>query len=351
MGGYGAGRRKTHLSISECIPLDTSFLLKRKMLTGDLVQSAELTFISRATDAKGKMTETKHSIDCLVKRYGEESGEFSEWRAAGHVTFRYRVKQGGQFKAYKQEIPLVVTYPNYGGCRWWFLAPCCGRRCRVLYLPVYGTVEQIMPECRVCLGLHYPSQLQSYIERHKTYERHLLANYGYAWAESEYHSLRAHYLEITPEIEYLRQRSVFDMRMRMLHHLLSFNRLILRMQMRDLRSLRSEEDRQMYLDHIRKEHGESYALDLVRMVGISVQMERDGRQSSSEVFDEAYKEVADSIAESLQREEETETTEQDTRQAVQEFASKGKMSLRSLLAYKQQLEEDIERVKQERMAA
>ncbi len=283
MGGYGSGRRKVHAITDECLSLDTSLLLKRRMLTGKLKQGGDVTFTHRAKDIKGKVKETQHILSCMVERYGDEGSEFSGWNAQGHITLFYGMKQGEQKKTCRQDIPLVVTYPNYGGVRWWYLAPCCGRRVRVLYLPIYRDIEHCIPTCRECLELNYASQRQSYIERHKTYERYLLANYGWAWAEIEYQCLREHYLEITPEIEYLRQKSILDMRIRMLRHLMAFARLMLKMHLRQLRSLKSEEDRRVYLEHVTKEYGESYALDLVRMVGISIQMERDAHEASSDM--------------------------------------------------------------------
>lgn len=296
MGGYGSGRRKQHHIISECLPLDTSFLLKRKMLIGKREQGATITFTGSATDIKGKVTETHHNLFCIVERYGDEGGELSKWDASSHLTLVYGAKQGEQQKSFRQQIPLVVTHPNYGGVRWWYLAPCCGRRARVLYFPIYGGLEQCVPHCRECLELNYASQRQSYIERHKTYERHLLANYGWAWAEMEYHCLREHYLEITPEIEYTRQRSILQMRMRMLRLLISSTRLMMGMDARNLRSLRSQEDRQMYMDHVVKEHGETYGLELVRMFGLGIEMERQARASAAEVFDQAYNQLEKLLA-------------------------------------------------------
>jgi hypothetical protein len=50
-------------------------------------------------------------------------------------------------------IPLVSTACHYGGARWWFLCPCTGRRCAVLYLQVNGHFA-----CRQAIGLIYPDQ-------------------------------------------------------------------------------------------------------------------------------------------------------------------------------------------------
>jgi hypothetical protein len=243
-----------------------------------------------------------------VKRYvADEAGEFSRWGAIGHLTLIYGVrrKDAKQGKRHCVAIPLVVTHPHYGGVRYWLLAPCCGRRVRIVYLPTFGQLEQVLPHCRDCLDLHYASQLQSYTERHKTYERYLLTNYGYAWAELEYLSLRERYLQMTPEIEDLRQRSILDMRMRMVRCLMSSTRLMMRTHMRALSSLKSEEDQELYLDHITREHGEAYALDVVSLLRVSCRLERNARAASSEVFDEAYEHYTDALLQALRDDSET----------------------------------------------
>ncbi|PKK82036.1 MAG: hypothetical protein CVT49_15740 [candidate division Zixibacteria bacterium HGW-Zixibacteria-1] len=51
-------------------------------------------------------------------------------------------------------IRYESTPCNYGGKRWWFFCPACGRRCRILYLPS----DEIYFACRVCHNLSYESQ-------------------------------------------------------------------------------------------------------------------------------------------------------------------------------------------------
>jgi hypothetical protein len=309
MGGYGSGRTKRHHTTNECLAIDTMLLRKRGMLTPDKLETGDqVTFTSQAKTVKGKVTETHHDLYLLVKRYAaDETGEFSRWGAIGHLTLIYGVrrKDAKQGKRHCVAIPLVVTHPHYGGVRYWLLAPCCGRRVRIVYLPTFGQLEQLLPHCRDCLDLHYASQLQSYTERHKTYERYLLANYGYAWTEVEYLSLRERYLQMTPEIEDLRQRSILDLRMRMVRCLMSFTRLMMRTHMRALSSLKSEEDQELYLDHITREHGEAYALDVVSLLRVSCRLERNARAASSEVFDEAYEHYTDALLQALRDDSET----------------------------------------------
>jgi hypothetical protein len=229
MGGYGSGRTKWHHVTDECLPIDTMQLRKLGMLSGKKLEvGGQMSYTSTSKNVKGKQEKRHHGIVMLVKRYAPgESGKFAKWEASGHLTLTYAVKQGEQQKAYHIDIPLVTTSPNYGGLRWWFLAPCCGRRLRVLYLPAYGNLEQSTPACRSCLDLHYASQQQSYVERHKAYERYLLSNYGYHWAAWEYQGLKEHYLPVTAELEHLKQRSILTRELELLHHLIAFQRLML----------------------------------------------------------------------------------------------------------------------------
>ncbi|HBY1513290.1 TPA: hypothetical protein MIQ52_000387 [Klebsiella aerogenes] len=49
-------------------------------------------------------------------------------------------------------VALATTSPRYGGVRWWYVCPECGKRKTSLYLS--GTALR----CRQCAGLHYASQ-------------------------------------------------------------------------------------------------------------------------------------------------------------------------------------------------
>ena len=85
---------------------------------------------------------------------------------------------------------------NVPGKRPWIVCPRCQRRCGLLYFRLKD-----LPLCRKCLGLHYPSQRESFEEKQRTYERYVLEQYGafeewvrmptkylsYAEAENYYH--------------------------------------------------------------------------------------------------------------------------------------------------------------------
>ncbi|MEW5924344.1 MAG: hypothetical protein AB1746_10185 [Candidatus Zixiibacteriota bacterium] len=74
----------------------------------------------------------------------------------GRIFLHYNVTDNrtGQSSERRYVIHYESTSCNYGGKRWWFLCPDCGRRCRVLYLPS----NQVYFSCRVCHNLTYESQ-------------------------------------------------------------------------------------------------------------------------------------------------------------------------------------------------
>src|SRR6266568_4652247 len=99
MGGYGSGRRKQYHITNECFPIDTSLLLKQKLLTGKLRQGATITFTTTSKDLQGNMTEKRHHLHCIVKRNAPgEAGELTKWNAVGQVTLFYGVRIAGEEK-------------------------------------------------------------------------------------------------------------------------------------------------------------------------------------------------------------------------------------------------------------
>lgn len=49
-------------------------------------------------------------------------------------------------------VRLTTTSPQYGGARWWYFCPNCGKRKAILYF-----LDESLC-CRQCAGLHYASQ-------------------------------------------------------------------------------------------------------------------------------------------------------------------------------------------------
>ena len=62
--------------------------------------------------------------------------------------------RNGNETEYKYEVSLVTTPCNFGGIRYWFGCPCCGRRVAVLYL----APGDVRFRCRHCNNLTYDSR-------------------------------------------------------------------------------------------------------------------------------------------------------------------------------------------------
>ncbi|MFH2035897.1 MAG: hypothetical protein ABIJ45_05785 [Candidatus Zixiibacteriota bacterium] len=63
-------------------------------------------------------------------------------------------KNSGEKTDYDYITHYESTRCNYGGKRYWFLCPNCGRKCRILYLPPKSNYFA----CRKCYNLTYRSQ-------------------------------------------------------------------------------------------------------------------------------------------------------------------------------------------------
>lgn len=58
-------------------------------------------------------------------------------------------------------VSIESTTPNFGGVRYWFACPACGRRCAQLYL----SGDRREAACRVCQKLSYASQSETPFDR------------------------------------------------------------------------------------------------------------------------------------------------------------------------------------------
>ncbi|UCH78626.1 MAG: hypothetical protein JSU81_01360 [Candidatus Coatesbacteria bacterium] len=75
--------------------------------------------------------------------------------AAAAVRLGYASAGGEEIE---EVFRLEVTRPNYGGVRFWFTCPGCGRRRRKLYLPP----RRRLFRCRECYDLTYESCRESH---------------------------------------------------------------------------------------------------------------------------------------------------------------------------------------------
>ena len=270
MGGLHSGRTRQHTCVNDCLVIDMAQLRKQKLL-GKSRSNFSITW--------KWWTETN-----FVERKEHQNEVGASYHHSEHptLTLHYRTAviyndhRPKQERSYSETIFLESTPCNYGSVRWWFTAPCCGRRARVLYInQKIGDLERMTPQCRDCLELHYPSQMQSYIERHKTYERYLLANYGLYWAQHRYDfELKEHYLKMTPELWALRLQSVTDWNLHLLKTIIRCDLVMYRTDLANLKSLRSEGDRRDYLEHMRKKERELNTLHFIKLIQQCIAYER-----------------------------------------------------------------------------
>src|SRR5687768_6494646 len=99
----------------------------------------------------------------LSKRYSLTSGLLKWQRSSFNVAYELTGGEGARTVALyyewgtarAQTVSLVSTVPNYGGLRWWFLCPRCGRRVGRLHL------RPGLFACRACHNLTYESAQMS----------------------------------------------------------------------------------------------------------------------------------------------------------------------------------------------
>lgn len=131
MGGYGSGRRvQKKRTVESCKSLDTKQLLDYGVLKDH-----------GGAWAYGSLSWTLG---------GETTGNVSYYANVAEKVFRLVYTVNGTPVDYR--VTLRSTPVHFGGERWWFACPTCGRRVRKLYLakPPYF-------ECRQCNGLTYHS--------------------------------------------------------------------------------------------------------------------------------------------------------------------------------------------------
>lgn len=270
MGGLCSGRKRLHTCIDDCLAIDTTWLKKQKMLQSD--QSFSITWRKwKEIDFKER-TEQEHKVRGHI-----DLGEHPT------LTLTYQTVRSGdgcetEQHSHKHTLYLVSTPCNYGGQRWWFTAPCCQRRVRVLYIAPRGDIDQMTPMCRDCQNLHYASQCASYIERHISYEKHLLRNMGYCWAAYEYRAMKEHYFKITPEYAMVARRSQLERELEITKLFIGTQRFLANMKLRQLKyALKtgqiSETDKATLFRY-------ATDLELVLMLKHGVAIERHGRESN-----------------------------------------------------------------------
>lgn len=143
MGGYGSTRWGWHAkkrTVEECLNLSIVGLRRR------------------VVPAWAFDDRQNHNGSIVWRERGQEVASVSYrlvWQGdAPHLRLSYRER--GRVVA-PGPIRLQHTIPNYGGVRWWFTCPSCGRRCGKLYKPPGARFA-----CRHCHGLAYTSAQEAH---------------------------------------------------------------------------------------------------------------------------------------------------------------------------------------------
>jgi len=132
--GRGVCYPKTRTS--ECLSIDMVDLNKRFDLE---LESEEI--------LSWKISSGKYSIITL------------EIEPPGFIRLIYTINNhSGEKTEMNYRVYLTTTECNYGGERYWFNCPQCGRRCRIIYKHPRG----YWFTCRICNNLTYASQQEGY---------------------------------------------------------------------------------------------------------------------------------------------------------------------------------------------
>jgi hypothetical protein len=139
VGGYGSGRyaEKYVGIVEECCSLGINAILRRKWI------------------APGRRTSG-------IIKWHTEGKEFASIGYEGrmdiwppHLRLYYTCNRTDRID-YK--VHLVTIRPNFGGTRYWFLCPSCGKRIGKLY---FASTQRYFT-CRICQGLTYRSCRESH---------------------------------------------------------------------------------------------------------------------------------------------------------------------------------------------
>ena len=134
------------------------------------------------------------------------------WRFLG-CTARYSIHTKYQqlhvaldHRGHTQEMQLVRTKPNFGGTRWWFLCPQCGRRVLLLHQP--SNAKDFF--CRHCHELTYESAQLSGTKESRSLKDfanklHLRTRIARQWYRMETNPAHVHEIK-RPELSKVRDR-------------------------------------------------------------------------------------------------------------------------------------------------
>jgi hypothetical protein len=139
VGGFGSGRwptGKRKRTVEECFSLDADFWMREGLLQRD-------------TDLPGVWHWFQD--DDPARERGAVGFHVRTESDTGFVSLVYQLGRGDALEWLAYDVELQTTRQHFGGLRWWFTCPMCGRRVGKLYLGgrFFGW--------RSCYGLTYRS--------------------------------------------------------------------------------------------------------------------------------------------------------------------------------------------------
>lgn len=167
MGGLGSGRfgrRSWRPRVEECYWIDAGALDRQGVLVAGERVSATLEFAPRREWPR-------------------------RWTAAVHVApvddaLRVSLTYEARSHMLVDVLTATATPQPFGGVRWWWSCPACGRRCAKLYRPLRGEAQRF--RCRGCHRLTYTSQALAMPERWRWRAQALYARVG-THAHADFH--------------------------------------------------------------------------------------------------------------------------------------------------------------------
>jgi hypothetical protein len=145
MGGYGSGRRASHMTVEEGLTVNLGLLMRRGWIKDGSTGSGSLSWSNSGEPVAQihynyNVTDPNEAYLILIYKIA--------WASAPATDVKQRIK-------------LVHTRPNYGGRRWWMLCPATRRRVAKLHLPPGGDRFA----SRGFWGLSHRSQRSSHLYR------------------------------------------------------------------------------------------------------------------------------------------------------------------------------------------
>jgi hypothetical protein len=139
MGGFGSGRNrgKYGYTVENCLTIDLNKMFRQKWIVPGKGFSGTLKWPSGDRETGSIRFESRMDVDSPYIR----------------IHYTWKKTENRDYRVY-----LAVSYPYFGGKRYWFICPHCDRRIGKLYNPPNSSYFL----CRHCQNLTYTSCRESH---------------------------------------------------------------------------------------------------------------------------------------------------------------------------------------------